>query len=748
MIVYHVCESTRVPGLLGAGLRRAEGRQFVFEQWVQAQRLLACLGAAASRAAAAQAAEDGVPGPAEPVVLVLDVDTDMLVPAPLPAREAGAADAAGLAVLQRHSAYLDMDLHPGRILDVKDGQGDSLRARFRGTARRRAPVLRFLAYMRPYWPLVALATAAGVLKFLCPLVYPYLLRLLLDDVVLDPAASAALKRSEALEMLLVVLGVNLVWMAATYVRSVWAAMAGQRMIRDLRVALFAHVQRLSHAFFTRNRSGAIVSRVVNDLTVAQNFVGSALTTVWMDGVLLAVLVAVLMSIHPGLTLVSMALMPIYVLSRRTVGSRIRLIAKEAQQRLEILSGGLQEKVAGVAVVKGFTREHQETQAFARESDKLLSKTLSSVRLTALNEMLVGLVVHSSPVLVVWYGVELIIDDQLTVGQLTQFLLYLGMFYFPLQRLSELTVVLGNSLAAIERIFEYFDTQPQVLERAGARSPEPVKGRLQFDRVCFSYDRGRPVLHEVSLDIAPGETLAFVGPSGSGKSTLANLVPRFYDPDAGALRLDGVDLRDFRLDALRRCIGIVNQETVLFSGTVLENLMLARPEATREQAEAALEAANASGFVNALPEGILTEIGERGAVLSGGQKQRIAIARAFLKDPRILILDEATSSLDSRSEQRIQQALARLLRARTAIVIAHRLSTVLDADRIAVVDEGRVVELGRHAELLARGGLYARLYAEQFRTPAAASWRPAARCQPGLDGGRADARPARPGAMPD
>ncbi|MCP9438254.1 MAG: ATP-binding cassette domain-containing protein [Nitrospira sp.] len=276
------------------------------------------------------------------------------------------------------------------------------------------------------------------------------------------------------------------------------------------------------------------------------------------------------------------------------------------------------------------------------------------------------------------------------------------------------MVLSNSLAAIDRLFEYFDTQPHVIERADAMPLPQCRGAIVFDRVCFGYESDNPVLRDINLAIAPGETIALVGPSGAGKTTLANLIPRFYDPTAGRLLLDGNDLRDLALAALRRHIGIVSQETILFSGTVQENLLLARPDATTEEMLAALEAANAREFVERLPEGLWTEIGERGAALSGGQKQRLALARAFLKDPRILLLDEATSALDARAERRIQQALERLLKSRTSIVIAHRLSTILNADRIVVLDAGRIVDVGRHAELLERGGLYAQLYHEQFQ----------------------------------
>ena len=702
MIVYHLRRSSEVPKLLADGLIRSDGRQYVFDRWEDVQLLLNALH------------RDTPTGPDTYVALALEVDEDMLARAPIPERKVPAQlRPADMAWLQANSAYPEVDVSAHRIRDVKNGFGDSVLARFQARERGRAPIWRFLAYARPYWGYVAAATGAGLVKFLTPLAFPWVLKVMLDDVILNADLELADKERTILYLVGLVLVVNIAWMAATYYRSVFAAVAGHRMMRDLRVALFNHVQRLSHAFFTRHQTGAIVSRVVNDITLAQNFVGSALTNVWMDIVLLAALIAILVTIHPMLTLVSLVLMPAYLLALKAIGPRIRQTSMEVQQRLEVLSGELHEKVAGVAIVKGFARETAEAQLFADHANKLLKKVLYSVRFTATNEMVVGFVVHTAPLLVVWYGVYQILGGRLTIGELTQFLLYLGMFYHPLQRLSDLSVVLGNALAAIDRIFEYFDTQPHVAERPRAARLAACQGRIELRQVCFSYDADTPILRDIDIVIPAGQAVAFVGPSGAGKSTLANLVPRFYDPTAGGILLDGHDVRDIELTSLRAQIGIVNQETILFSGTVQENLLLAKPNATTEEILAALEAANALEFVQQLPEGLWTEVGERGAVLSGGQKQRLAIARAFLKDPRILILDEATSSLDSRSERRIQDALTRLLRGRTSIVIAHRLSTVLRADQIVVLDAGHIVDVGKHNELLARGGLYAQLYNEQF-----------------------------------
>ena len=647
-------------------------------------------------------------------ILVLNVGNDILIKSPIPRAQLPLhITPAALQMLQDHSYYLETDLLPGRIVAVKNAFGDNVTKELKSAEKSYNPIWRFLAYAKPYWRFFALATTAGIVKFLVPLFFPYVLRLVLDDVIANSTLSPHEKSLEVMHLLLGVLAANLVWMAATFGRSMFTAMAGHSMIRDLRVALFSHVQRLSHQFFNKRQTGSIVSRVVNDIAMAQNFVGSALSNVWMDSALLLALFVILLKINALLTLVALGLLPIFLFSIRKIGGRVRIASREVQQRIEVISGGLQEKIAGVSIVKGFSRERAESKAFASQAKKLYSKVLRSVRFSSLNEMLVGFVVLSSPVMVVWYGANQVIQGRLTIGELTQFLLYLAMFYSPIQRLSDLNVVLSNALAAIERIFEYFDIQPHVTERPDAIKLDTTRGHIIFENVHFEYESGIPILHDIHFEIKPGETVAFVGPSGSGKSTLANLVMRFYDPTSGAIYLDSHDLRDLTLASLRSHIGIVNQETILFSGTILENLLLANPTASSQEIEKALEAANALEFVDQMAEGLWSEIGERGVSLSGGQRQRIAIARAFLKDPQILILDEATSALDSRSEHLIQDALSRLLKGRTSIVIAHRLSTVIHSDRIISLNRGRIEETGTHLQLLEQGGLYAQLYQEQF-----------------------------------
>ncbi len=705
MIVYHLTSKDSLKRYLSSGLLRSDKRFYVFDRWDLIEIILEALILESLQPDSAY--EDSR-------ILVLDVDQDILLASPIPAAQLPVTiTEAGHTLLQAHSYYLETDLLPNRIIAIKDALGNKSEPVQEGTVKRYSPVLRFLSYAKPYWRYYLVATLAGIGKFLSPLMFPYLLRLVLDEVVPNTMIGVAEQSREITRLVLILLGVNIFWLVACYFRGWYTAKAGHSMIRDLRVALFNHVQRLSHQFFARRQSGSIVSRVVNDIAQAQNFVGSALTNVWMDGILLLALLFVLLNLHPQLTLVSIALLPIYLFSIKKLGGKIRMASREVQQRVEVISGGLQEKIAGVTIIKGFTRESEESYAFNSQATKLYHRVLRSIQYSTFNEMLVGFVVLTAPGLVLWFGGHQILQKQLTIGELTQFLLYLAMFYGPLQRLSDLNVLLSNSLAAIERIFEYFDMQPQVQESPNAVAPQRLQGAIEFHQVSFSYDADRPALTGIDLNIAAGETVAFVGASGSGKSTMANLIPRFYDPTSGWISLDGTDLRRLKLAGLREQIGIVNQETILFSGTVQENLLLAKPTATAAELREALIAANAWEFVMELPEGLWTEIGERGASLSGGQKQRLAIARAFLKNPRILILDEATSALDSRSEHQIQEALSRLLKDRTSIVIAHRLSTVVNAHCIVVLDKGAIIETGTHADLLARNGLYRQLYDEQF-----------------------------------
>jgi subfamily B ATP-binding cassette protein MsbA len=472
---------------------------------------------------------------------------------------------------------------------------------------------------------------------------------------------------------------------------------------------------MSHQFFASQRSGAIVSRFMSDVALAQNFVGSALTNVWMDGASLIFVISILFYLEARLAWVALAVMPCYVFLIRYMSPRIKKASRRSQEKLEEISGDLQEKIAGMSVIKAFHQEHREARRFFHSSHELSDMFMYNVHLNSLNQAFSGFLTTVAPLVVVWIAAIFVLRLQMTVGTMIAFYSFLGSLYFPLQRFSELGLIVSNSLAAIERIFEYFDMPPQITEKPNAAVlPPRLRGHVRFEHVHFAYEHQMPTLMDINFEIKPGEMVALVGASGSGKSTLVSLIPRFYDVFSGRVLLDGYDVREVTFKSLRRQIGIVLQDSILFSTTLRENLLYGRPKAAAAELYAAAEAANAMEFIKTLPQAFDTVIGERGIKLSGGQRQRIAIARAFLMDPRILILDEATSSLDSESEHLIQEALARLMRGRTTIVIAHRLSTVVEADKIVVLNNGRVVEIGRHSELMAHGGHYAFLARRQFR----------------------------------
>jgi subfamily B ATP-binding cassette protein MsbA len=605
-------------------------------------------------------------------------------------------------------------------------------------------VRRFLRYVRPYTWLLVGATLAGVLKFTLPAAFAIALRYMTDRLV--PQFGAAVQPTDpvfsATERYLAwvashlpagwgattpwglfnilaatLLVVYAFWAVAMYYRSYWAQVAGHRVMLDLRTDLFQHVQRLSHSFYQTRQSGGIVSRLTADIALAQNFVGAAMTTIWMDVVACVFYLALLLSMDVQLTLVSLLVFPLYILSMRTFGAKSKRTSKQVQEAMEEFSGDLQERVAGYALVKSFATERRESRAFFASARGLYDLVMDNTRITNLSSTLVQWLTEMATLTLIWYGGYRIFQGQSTIGEVIAFIHLLRQLYLPVNRISEMNTVLHNSLAAIERIFEVFDTLPEVTERAQARALPRLAGEIAFERVDFGYAPERLVLSGIELRIRPGEIVALVGPSGAGKSTLVQLIPRFYDPTAGRVLVDGIDLRDVTLRSLRSQIGIVAQDTILFSGTLRENMLYGKPDASDDELLAVAGAAHVDEFVADLPDGYDTLIGERGTRLSGGQRQRLAIARAFLIDPRILILDEATSALDSESERLIQDALARLMRNRTCVIIAHRLSTVLHADRIVTMDAGRIVETGPHAKLVEQDGLYRRLYETQFRAEA-------------------------------
>ncbi|MBN1764316.1 MAG: ABC transporter ATP-binding protein [Sedimentisphaerales bacterium] len=574
--------------------------------------------------------------------------------------------------------------------------------------------LRFLTYVRPYWGYLTLGVIGGIVKFVLPLLVPQVTRYLLDDVFLSPILTTARKYHELLVYTLGLIGVFiLVYGPFVYIRHFYADKASHRAVFNLRCDLYYHILRMSASFFTRNKTGEIVSRLISDVLLTQQLVGTALTNIWMDLAALFVVLFFLVRIDLPTSLIALANFPIYLYFFRKFNREIRSTTIKIQDDLAAMTGNINEKIAGSVVIRAFTRERKEGKAFQNDSEKLFSTNMRRIIVQSLNQAITGTLVGIGPLVVLAFGGYRLINGDITPGELIAVTMYLAPLYLPLQRFSELNVVFANSLAALDRVFEIMDQTPEVVDRPNALRLENCIGKVEFDNVCFDYGKGCPVVHNVSFIAQPGEKIALVGPSGSGKTTIASLIPRFYDINQGAIRIDGHDVRDINLRSLRRHIGMVLQDPILFSGTIRENILYGKPNAGDEEIIHACHSAHAYNFINELPSGFDTEVGERGSQLSGGQRQRISIARAFLKNPKILVLDEATSSLDSESERLIQNAMEQLLKNRTTFIIAHRLSTIIHADRILVLSNGQISDIGTHHQLLKTSTLYQQLYQRQF-----------------------------------
>ncbi len=612
-----------------------------------------------------------------------------------------------------------MAIPPIRYFFVAMNQSQPARHARLAWIRLNPAVKRFLTYAKPYRWWILGATVLGLLKYNIPVLFPWVLKDIIDHLLSASKPDMTFVTSR----IVILLAVYVFWAFITYFRSYLADQAGQRMVVDLRQELYAHLQRMSLSFFERRQVGAISSRLLGDIAIAQNFVGAAFTNTLMDMSSLLLITALLFSMNWRLALISISILPFYFFLNSFFKSRIRQSSRLAQQKLEQISGDVHEKLGGISIIQSYTREHLEQQHFAKENRAYLYYRIANIKNNALALSLIGFLTSIAPVLVVWYGASQVIGGQLTVGQLTAFYAYLAMFYQPLNRLSELNVLLANSQSAIERIFEVFDTAPEITDRQETKEIPPLQGAIQFQNVGFAYESGRETLADINLSIGAGTIVALVGRSGAGKSTFVKLIPRFYDVSRGDITIDGIDIRDMQLRFLRSQVALVPQDPILFSGSVYENILMGNPNASAADVEAAARSANAHEFILSLATGYQTEIGEGGLKLSGGQKQRVALARAFLKNAPILILDEATSSLDTESDNLVQEALKRLMQGRTTFIIAHRLSTIQAADIIVVFDSGQIVETGDHGELLARpGGLYRRLWAAmQSPDSAAGTW---------------------------
>jgi ABC-type multidrug transport system fused ATPase/permease subunit len=495
---------------------------------------------------------------------------------------------------------------------------------------------------------------------------------------------------------------------------------GEKFIFDLRVRLYGYLQRMSLAFFERTSTGELMSRVTNDLGALEHFVthGSALTVV--DLLRLVGGTIVLFVLEPRLAAIVLIPVPILALAFRHYNTRIRPVYRNVRARLGDINAKLQDNLSGIRVIQAFARENLEHERFATESENYYRARVKGIRYWSTFFPAIRFLGSMGTVVVLGVGSWMVINGEMSLGTLVAFIAYITSFYEPINRLTEVDNIFQEAIAAGERIFELLDQTTDVTDAPGAVDLPDINGKMEFQQVYFRYESGDKVLYDISFHVAAGEVVALVGPSGAGKTSIANLLCRFYDPIQGSVKIDDHDLRNVKLESLRGQVAVVLQDSFLFNNTVAQNLLYGKPDATEKELVAAASAANAHEFIIELPDGYDTEIGERGVKLSGGQKQRLALARAILADPRILILDEATSSVDAEAEYLIQQALEKVLKGRTALVIAHRLSTIRNADKIIVLDQGRIVEMGDHQQLMSHQGLYRQLYTRQLElTPASA-----------------------------
>ena len=581
--------------------------------------------------------------------------------------------------------------------------------------KRSNPTWRLFSYVKPYGGIVAIAAVLFVLSAALNLAFPLASGQLVNVVTGVPSAGQ-LSIAQIIGLLIVVFVARaIVDIGSQFLIS----QAGESVTRDLRNDVYGHLQSLGLSFFANRRTGELTSRLSSDVTIVRTALVNNVASL-ISNVLTVVGAAVLIiTLNWRLTAIVLLAFPLATLLARLYSRSLRPLSSKVQDRLADSTAVASEAIGGVRVVKSFGREPYEVSRFTDATQDVFVASIKLARIRATFGPLIGLMFFFALAGILWFGSQEVAAGRLKPGDLVSFLLYGGVIAGGISALAGFFTQLQEAVGATQRLFEILDQKVDVQDAPDARDAGErgaLQGRITFDRVSFAYEDNVEVVSGISLDIAPGEILALVGPSGAGKSTLFNLIPRFYDPTHGAVCLDGTDLRHLKLDSLRSNIAIVPQDTLLFSGTVRENVLYGKLDASEAELIAAAKAANAHDFITQLPKGYDTLVGEKGVKLSGGQRQRVAIARAILKAPRILLLDEATSALDSESEGLVQEALGRLMQGRTTIIIAHRLSTVQVAHRIAVLDKGRLAELGTHDELMALEGLYHKLYSLQFEVP--------------------------------
>lgn len=567
---------------------------------------------------------------------------------------------------------------------------------------------RLLQYIRPYLKQLTLAIICIIVAAGCNLYLPWIIKDMVDKV---------LTAKDMLMLNVICVGIVVVFLIRGifyYGQSYLVSYIGQKVIIDVREVMFKKFQRMPMAYFDKHQTGETMSYITNDVAAIQSALVDQLIEMVTEASILIGSLALMIYLDWKLSLLTLVVIPLVGQAMKIFGRKLKSNGTVIQERMADITSLLQESISSIRVVKSFVREKYETDRFVRQNELNFQAAMKNVQLTSLLTPTVEFLAAISVTFIVWFGGYEVLNDEMTAGALVAFLTYAVNLANPVKRLSRVYGNLQRAMAAVDRVFAVIDLEEPIRDKADAKALPKINGEVTLEKVTFEYKKGIPALVDVSLKAKPGQMIAFVGPSGAGKSTIANLIPRFYEITSGKIAIDGHNIQDVTLASLREQIGIVPQETMLFSTTVRENIRYGRLDATDEEVEEAARAANADNFIRELPNGYDTSIGERGLNLSGGQRQRIAIARAILKNPRILILDEATSALDTESEKIVQAALDKLMVGRTSFVIAHRLSTIFNADQIYVIDGGHIKEHGTHEELLAKNGLYSYLYNIQFR----------------------------------
>lgn len=566
---------------------------------------------------------------------------------------------------------------------------------------------RLILFIKPYWKRLGLAIVCIVLSAAANLYVPWIIKDMVDKVLMD---------KDMMLLNIIAGGIVVVFLFRGifyYGQSYLVSYIAQRVIIDVRELLYIKFQKLQLSYYEKKQTGTIMSYITNDVAALQAaLVDSLIEMVTELSILIGSLI-MMFYLDWKLSIVTLVVVPVIGQAMKVFGRKLKMSGALIQERTAEITSLLQESISGVRVVKSFAREDYEIKRFQNQNDLNFRANMKSVQLSSLLTPTVEFLAAVIVAVILWFGGYQVVNGALTAGALVAFLTYAVNLANPVKRISRVYGTINKAMAAAERVFNVLDTEEELKDKPNAIELPKISGTVKFDHVSFGYKEGVNVLHDLTLEAKPGQVIAFVGPSGAGKSTIANLIPRFYDVTAGSIKIDDIDIRDVKIQSLREQIGVVPQETMLFSGSVKDNIRYGRLDATDEEIIEAAKAANAHNFIMNLSDGYETKIGERGITLSGGQRQRIAIARAILKNPRILILDEATSALDMESEEIVQEALDKLMIGRTSFVIAHRLSTIIHADKIIVLENGRVCESGTHQQLMQTGGLYSHLYNIQF-----------------------------------